>query len=69
MLYPARFGGYTELYAGWSPEITLEKNAHYVIPWGRTGTIRPDIEASMKTDDGVSAKFWEWCDKETSTYA
>jgi hypothetical protein len=36
LLHEAKFGAYTELYAGLSSEITLEKNGAYIIPWGRT---------------------------------
>lgn len=34
-LYEAKLGTYTELYAGLSSDLTLEKNGVYVIPWGR----------------------------------
>ncbi|KAJ5887319.1 hypothetical protein N7504_011366 [Penicillium tannophilum] len=71
LLHDAKFGAYTELYAGLSPEITLEKNGAYVIPWGR---IRPDkdcprrdiITAMASTEDGglgYPTRFWEWCEE------
>ncbi|KAL5116758.1 short-chain alcohol dehydrogenase [Pleosporales sp. CAS-2024a] len=33
--YEARMGSWTELYAGWSPDITPQMSGAYVIPWGR----------------------------------
>ncbi|KAK1637091.1 hypothetical protein BDP81DRAFT_460685 [Colletotrichum phormii] len=45
LLYDAKFGGYTELFAGLSSEISLENNGVYVITWGR---IRPDSDCPRK---------------------
>ena len=70
--HEAKFGAYTELYAGLSPEITLEKNGSYVIPWGG---IRPDkdcprrdiITAMASTEDGglgYPTRLWEWCEEQ-----
>ncbi|KAI9711302.1 MAG: hypothetical protein M1820_002289 [Bogoriella megaspora] len=69
MLHPARFGAYTELFAGWSPEVTPDKNGSYVIPWGRFGVQRPDVQEERDGANSVSDKFWEWCEKETSKWA
>lgn len=77
MLYPAVFGGYTELFAGWSNETgRKESNGRYVIPWGRLSDVREDIQAevdkgltSKVKSDGKAAKFWDWCEKETSSYS
>ncbi|KAF4625235.1 hypothetical protein G7Y89_g12934 [Cudoniella acicularis] len=70
LLYDPKFGGYTELYAGLSPDITLENNGACVIPWGR---LRPDeacprkdiIHAMTAEEDGglgYGKKLWEWCE-------
>ncbi|KAH8434417.1 uncharacterized protein LDX57_012064 [Aspergillus melleus] len=72
LLYDARFGAYTELYCGLSPEITTETNGAYVIPWGR---VRPDkdcprrdiINAMTPVEEGGlghATKFWEWCEEQ-----
>jgi hypothetical protein len=72
LLYEAKFGAYTELYAGLSSEITLEKNGAYIIPWGR---IRPDqdcprrdiVAAMAPAEDGglgYPTRFWEWCEQQ-----
>jgi NAD(P)-dependent dehydrogenase (short-subunit alcohol dehydrogenase family) len=34
ILYHARYGAYTELWTGFSPEVTMDMNGGYVIPWG-----------------------------------
>ena len=70
LLHEPRFGGYTELYAGLSPDITLENNGSYVIPWGRLrpdkGCPRKDILNAMTPEEdgglGYGKKFWEWCE-------
>lgn len=66
MSHPATYGAYTELYAGWSKDITLEKTGAWVIPWGRIGHLRDDIEKGC--ENGVSAKFWAWCEAESNEF-
>lgn len=76
MLHNTVLGGYTELYAGLSQDLTLENNGAYVIPWGR---IRPD--ADNPRDDILAAltpveeggldygpKFWAWCEEQWMKY-
>ncbi|KAF4556342.1 Short chain dehydrogenase-like protein 43 [Elsinoe fawcettii] len=65
--YPPIFGGYTELYAACSPDIKLENNGAYVVPWGRIGSYRADIAEGVK--GGKAEKFWGWCERETKEYA
>jgi NAD(P)-dependent dehydrogenase (short-subunit alcohol dehydrogenase family) len=73
--YPARFGAYTELYAGWSPDIKIGDGGLFVVPWGRQGNdvlrgdLRHAIELSETDDDSVPRQFWRWSDKETAPYA
>ena len=74
LLYPAVYGAYTELYAGWSPDLTLENNGAYIYPWGRIGTdtLRADLIAALRSKEdggtGEAGKFWDWCDKETRQF-
>lgn len=70
LLYPAKLGAYTELWAGWSEEVTIEKGISYVMPWGRDGTplVRTDIQEAIEKD-GLVEKFWEYCETETKPYA
>jgi NAD(P)-dependent dehydrogenase (short-subunit alcohol dehydrogenase family) len=67
-LYTANYGAYTELFCGWSPEVTADKKGSYVWPWGRFGPVRKDVEQQNQAG-GNAEKFWEWCDKETRTFA
>ncbi|KAJ5975455.1 Short-chain dehydrogenase/reductase SDR [Penicillium waksmanii] len=72
LLHPPEFGAYTQLYAGISPEVSLDHNGAYVIPWGR---IRPDndcprqdiVKAMTSTEQGglgYGKLFWEWCEEQ-----
>ncbi|KAK3056547.1 short-chain alcohol dehydrogenase [Extremus antarcticus] len=70
LLYPAVFGAYTELFAGWSEEAgRVERNGEYVIPWGRFGTFRQDIKVEIGKEGGNAEKFWEWCESVTKEYS
>ncbi|KAK3067764.1 short-chain alcohol dehydrogenase [Teratosphaeriaceae sp. CCFEE 6253] len=65
LIYPTVFGGYTELFAGWSDAAgRAENRGKYIGPWGRFVVLRQDIAANQ---DGA-AKFWEWCAQETKPY-
>ncbi|KAJ4288087.1 short-chain alcohol dehydrogenase [Kalmusia sp. IMI 367209] len=65
LLYPVKFGAYTELFAGWSPEITKEKSGCYVLPWGRIGGYNSGLEKAVKRvedgGEGKAEKLWEVC--------
>lgn len=64
LLYPAVYGGYTELWAGWAEDAgKLSEKATYVGPWGRVVKLRADLEGSVN-----QTRFWEWCEKETKAY-
>jgi NAD(P)-dependent dehydrogenase (short-subunit alcohol dehydrogenase family) len=67
-LYSAIYGAYTELFCGWSSEVTADKNGSYVWPWGRFGPVRKDVEQQTQVG-GNAEKFWNWCDKETRSFA
>ncbi|POR33079.1 Putative oxidoreductase [Tolypocladium paradoxum] len=69
MLYPAIFGAYTELYSGWSEEITADKGVTYVVPWGKDGSdlVRQDIQEGIR--NGLATRFWDWCESETKLYS
>ena len=70
MLYSARKGAYTELYCGWSDELTFDKGTSFVMPWGRDGTdlLRGDIVHAIEKE-GLVDKFWNYCEEETKPYA
>lgn len=66
-------GGYTELWTVLTPELTLDKSGAYVFPWGRFGALPKGIENSIKGEDeggkGIAAKFVQWCNRQTETFA
>ncbi|KAK0661026.1 putative oxidoreductase [Lasiodiplodia hormozganensis] len=73
VLYPPIKGAYTELYAGWSPDITINNSGCLVLPWGRIQQPRIGLEEAIKRKDeegglGIAEKFWEWCERETKAY-
>ena len=72
VLYEAKYGAYTGMYAGLSSDITLENNGAYVIPWGR---IRPDedcprkdiLQAMTPSEQGglgFTKRLWDWCEEQ-----
>lgn len=71
--YDPKFGGYTELYAGFSPDITLENNGVYILPFGRVQPEeqigRPDLLLKLKSEDNLGEKFWKWCEDQASSVA
>jgi retinol dehydrogenase 12 len=75
LLYPAKLGGYTELYAGWSDATaSMEANGGYVLPWGRIGNVRIDVQAEVEEGrkslgaKGKAARFWNWCEREVDAF-
>ncbi|KAI1412091.1 NAD(P)-binding protein [Hypoxylon sp. FL1857] len=66
------YGAYTELYAGFSPDITSKDNGRYIIPWGRLGSVPEHMAGGMRSigEGGTSSseKFWDWCEAITSSY-
>jgi NAD(P)-dependent dehydrogenase (short-subunit alcohol dehydrogenase family) len=66
LLYHAKFGAYTELWAGLSPDVHPESSGSYVIPWGRLHPApREDLQLALKSKEeggtGQAIAFWEWC--------
>lgn len=76
MLSEPIFGAYTELFAGLSPEVTLENSGAYIIPWGRIraneATPRQDlIKAGDSIEEGglgYGGKLWTWCEEKWAPY-
>lgn len=66
MTYEPKYGGYTELFAGWSPEAGERANrSKYIGPWGRFVALRSDV----KNNAEGARQFWEYCERETEPYA
>ncbi|CAM1510828.1 Fc.00g083410.m01.CDS01 [Cosmosporella sp. VM-42] len=72
MSWPPINGAYTELYAGFSREITMESSGSWVIPWGRIHPVRPDIRHSAtplsEGGTGLGTRFWDWSEKQVEVY-
>lgn len=71
-LHPPIYGAYTELFAGLSPEVTMEKSGQWVGPWGRFQKLRKDLtlagEPKEKGGYGTSNAFWEWSEKQIEPF-
>ncbi|KAI1122428.1 hypothetical protein F5Y10DRAFT_254116 [Nemania abortiva] len=76
LLYDPIFGAYTNIFAGLSPDLKIEHNGTYVIPWGRrrpdNEITRKDIVKAMAPESegglGYAKKFWEWCEEQWKPY-
>jgi NAD(P)-dependent dehydrogenase (short-subunit alcohol dehydrogenase family) len=73
-MHPPKFGAYTTLWAGLSPEVRIEDGGRFGIPWGRWHpNPKKEVLASMKTKEeggtGLAVDFWVWCEQQTSEYA
>lgn len=74
ILHAPKMGAYTELWAGLSPEVTVEDGGKTAIPWGRWHpSPRKDILESLKEKEeggtGLAGEFWKWCEEQTREYA
>ena len=73
LLYSAKMGAYTELWAGLSADLVIEDGGKYVVPWGRVHpSSRPDLLAALKSREdggsGVAARFLEYCEQQTADF-
>lgn len=71
LTYPAIYGGYTELFAAVSPDLTLEQNGSFIHPWGRVGGLRrihDAVKSKSEGGQGYPELFWYWSEKETRQY-
>ncbi|KAI1407944.1 NAD(P)-binding protein [Hypoxylon sp. FL1857] len=75
LLNPPRKTAYTELYAGLSKDITMQKNGCYIYPWGRIAQdkeLNKDLVVSMKSEqeggNGKARGSWEFCEDKTRDY-
>ncbi|OOF96729.1 hypothetical protein ASPCADRAFT_206904 [Aspergillus carbonarius ITEM 5010] len=73
LLHSPVVAAHTVLYAGLSPDLSLENNGAYVIPWGRIHqAVAPNLLNAMKTQEetgtGRAKEFWEFCEERTRDY-
>lgn len=62
LLYHPKFGAYTELWSGLSPQLTMEDGGKFMLPWGRLHpSPREDLLTAMRSKDdggaGVAEEF------------
>ncbi|KAL4737951.1 hypothetical protein BDV11DRAFT_206345 [Aspergillus similis] len=73
LLHRADLAAHTELYAGFSPEISLQNNGCYVVPFGRIhDQVADKLSSAMKVAEdggtGRAKEFWEFCEARTRDY-
>ncbi|KUJ15487.1 putative estradiol 17 beta-dehydrogenase [Mollisia scopiformis] len=74
IVYPVINGVYTQLFAGFSPEVTTETDwsAKWVIPWGRFQPLRSDLPKATKPvaegGNGNAQQFWDWNEEQVKKY-
>ncbi|KAH8651200.1 hypothetical protein BX600DRAFT_418388 [Xylariales sp. PMI_506] len=72
LLHPPVYGAYTSLFAGFSPEVTMEKSGLHVAPWGQLWKVSKDMVDATKSQAeggaGTAQKFWEWSEAQVKAY-
>ena len=73
LLYEAKMGAYTELWAGLSEDLSINDGGRYVIPWGRMhSNPRPDYISALRSRDeggtGVAQLYVGYCEKLTAGF-
>ncbi|KAH8890634.1 short-chain dehydrogenase [Thozetella sp. PMI_491] len=58
-----KYGGYTELFAGLSTEITEKNNGGWVAPYGYLGAGRKDLR-----EPEIGRKLWEWTEEQVRPF-
>ncbi|KAF4632437.1 hypothetical protein G7Y89_g5701 [Cudoniella acicularis] len=70
--YKPVFGAYTELFAGLSGEVTIERSGDWIVPFGRFLPIREDLVGATKAREeggnGTGLRFWEWTEEQVKPY-
>lgn len=65
-------GAVTEIFAGFSPEVTQEQNGRYIIPWGRFGVLPDHVAVGLRSEaeggNGLAIRFTRWCDSVTQPF-
>ncbi|GAP87598.1 putative short-chain dehydrogenase [Rosellinia necatrix] len=65
-------GAYTELFAGLSPEVTMDRSGAWIAPFGRFMRPRSDLKEATRTKaeggSGIAKEFWEWNEEQIRPY-
>ncbi|KAF2870342.1 hypothetical protein BDV95DRAFT_629518 [Massariosphaeria phaeospora] len=67
VLYPAKNGAYTMMFAGLSEKISKAQNGCYIWPFG---IIKPNSRGDVykAIDEGKAKQFWEWCEEKVQPF-
>lgn len=67
VLYHAKYGAYTMMFAGFSDKITQAQNGCYVWPFG---VIKPNSRDDVykAIDEGKAKQFWDWCEEKVKPF-
>ena len=73
-MYEPKMGSYTELWAGFSEEVTVKDGGKMALPWGRWHrNPRKDVLESLRGVEeggtGLAGEFWDWCEEVTQEFA
>ncbi|KAK8029893.1 hypothetical protein PG993_011184 [Apiospora rasikravindrae] len=72
LLHPPVFGAYTNLFAAFSPQVTLEKSGTFIAPWGQFWDVSPQMLAGAKTraegGTNIAGDFWGWTEAQVKPY-
>lgn len=63
--HPVFDGARVEIYAALSPDITAAKAGCHVIPWGKIGRVRPDVEKGANGPDGE--RLWDFIEEKVAS--
>ncbi|KAI1112124.1 hypothetical protein F5Y14DRAFT_283275 [Nemania sp. NC0429] len=73
LLHPPRYGAYTNVFAGFSPEATMEKSGQFVGPWGKFRNVSNEMVEGSKPrsqgGNGTAQEFWSWSEAQIKAYA
>ncbi|RDW60753.1 hypothetical protein BP6252_12136 [Coleophoma cylindrospora] len=67
LMYDARYGALTELFVGFTDQVSTKNNGQYFLPWGRPGNMADHILKGL--ENGSGNRLWELLDKETARFS
>lgn len=57
---PSKVGALPILYGALSPDMTLENQGTYLVPYDNIGSLKSDVREAF--NDGTAEKLWKWLD-------
>ncbi|KAH6603969.1 short-chain dehydrogenase [Trichoderma cornu-damae] len=72
LLHPPVYGAYTNLFAAFSPQVTIERSGNFVAPWGKFWNVSKEMIDGSKPKSqggtGIANNFWEWTEAQIKPY-